>query len=197
MVDLREELRRFSSLEHKKVVLLAVFLGFLFLIGVYIGQRLGKAPVTQKVKKEKAPSPTVTIKPSAQLKIDLKEGEAKVGETLVFSVVLSRQPAGAVDAVVLYDKDKLRVVEIRKGKDFESLIRKKIDAKEGRLTVSASISPTSQKRSAVGEVFQIVAVPLKAGKVGLRFDLSKTIVAFSGQNVLGLAIGKKLVVRKR
>jgi len=184
-MDIKSDVQQFHSLHPNKKL---AILGIIFIVtissiflGVYLNKNNQQQAPTAQQPSETLPSDQETG--STTLSLSPVATSVQVGEETQVSVLLGKSSVQAVDVVVTFDPTMFEASNIVNGDVYEDMLIKKVE--DGKVTVSAAVSPNDPTNLKTGTLFTFSLKALKAGSGQIQFDSKKTITAKNGVNTLG------------
>lgn len=197
----KKDLERFFSLPAKSRLLIAVILTGAFLFTIVLFANIGKNPPLPSNQMTRITTPKQAVQPeinqyTSTLSLSPRQASLPVGEELDVSVILTENPAQAVDIVLEYDPQYLEVSNIRGGTSFTQVLLNQ--RQNGRILFSAALDPASSDKSTVGEIFSFTLKGREATPAAtIDFSPSETKVGADGQFSLGTTLtGNYQIVEK-
>lgn len=175
--------------KNKTIAVGLIVLIILTVLNVYISQ---KTPTLQ---------PETSAQRQGQAVLSLDPTTSKVKPTQTFSVSINIDPQGetidAVDAILIFDSQKLTVQSLTPDTLFPSYPVQKIDNDNGKVQLSAfsvGSEPIPKPVSKAGVLGTVTFQTLSAGTTQITLS-SDSIVASQGENVLGSTVNSTINVQ--
>lgn len=173
-------MKELDKLDPTRKLYIVIIFVVLFMIGLIVGQKFFNA----NSKNEMIESPTENANKSmTYVSFSPSSATIEVGKEKKVSVMLLDGEIQAAD-IVFTIPSSVEIADIKPGKNFPILLNQQI--KDGKASVSVSLSPDTSKKTASGELFSFTlkALALDAN-AQLMFDKNETVAAKDGKNVLG------------
>ena len=193
---IKQDLGQFGKLDQNRKMAVFAIVFVLFVVSVVVGAQIAKnGGLTSNSTVAPTSAALENAKPTTMVALSPSNGTLKVGKVTKVEVVLSKLAVSAADIDLLFDPKLVTISNVVNGVILPRYTLAPTVV-NGRLSYHASLTEQNPTDRQEGVLFTFDLTPVSAGKATVDFDLTKTITAVNGDNLIGTTVGGIYTIEK-